>query len=242
LLLCLGTIPFLCAQVKAPLTNDGVLKLVRAGFSEAVLLRAIEVNQHAFDITPEALAALKEAGVSERVISAMRSPAQELRGEPRLADFDTGVYARISDKYVEMEPEIPNWTPTLVQFRSPSRPIPVRLTIELFGRNSRFMLTPNTDFLIVCPRASCQYELLRGAEHKPEQPDFHPIRRGFLLSLSIDRRSVHSLQGVDRIAFVQEKISDRAFKIKTATLSAGEYGLLNMSATPPGKIYTFTIR
>jgi len=59
------------AQAQKPLTNDDVIKLAQAGFGDEVIQKAIQAHAPAFDISPEALSALKKAGVSEKMIAAI---------------------------------------------------------------------------------------------------------------------------------------------------------------------------
>jgi len=61
----------LLAQTKKPLTNDDVLQMVKAGFEEAMIVKAIKANETAFDTSVEGLLALKNAGVSQVIIEAM---------------------------------------------------------------------------------------------------------------------------------------------------------------------------
>ena len=53
------------------LTNDDVLKLVKAKLPESVIIKKIANSNCAFDTDPDALIKLKQAGVSEGVINAM---------------------------------------------------------------------------------------------------------------------------------------------------------------------------
>jgi len=59
------------AQDKHPLTNDDVLKLVKQGFGDDVIVAMIEANDTAFDVSISGLTALKDAGISNAVMSAM---------------------------------------------------------------------------------------------------------------------------------------------------------------------------
>lgn len=63
-----------------PFTNDDVLELVKAGFGEETILEAFRANECHFDTSADALTALKNAGVGERIIMAMlaagRAPAK----------------------------------------------------------------------------------------------------------------------------------------------------------------------
>lgn len=60
------------------MTNDDVVKLVAGGVSEDVILARIKSSQTAFALDADALVALKKAGVSDRVVTAMlESPAKK---------------------------------------------------------------------------------------------------------------------------------------------------------------------
>jgi hypothetical protein len=53
------------------LTNDSVIKLLKAGFSDDVVLASINAKSGQFDTSTDGLITLKAAGASEKVISAM---------------------------------------------------------------------------------------------------------------------------------------------------------------------------
>jgi hypothetical protein len=53
------------------LTNDSIVELVEAGFSEGTIVRRIEQSPADFDLTPAKLAELRRRRVSDRVIAAM---------------------------------------------------------------------------------------------------------------------------------------------------------------------------
>jgi hypothetical protein len=53
------------------LTNSDIISLTRAGLSDEVIISVIQRSQRNFDLTPEALIALKKSGVSNKVIEAM---------------------------------------------------------------------------------------------------------------------------------------------------------------------------
>lgn len=60
------------AQVsEAPLTNQAVVKLVRAGFKEKTVIAIIQSRPNRFSLDPDKLIELKRNGVSEKVILAM---------------------------------------------------------------------------------------------------------------------------------------------------------------------------
>jgi hypothetical protein len=66
------------------LTNDSVVELVAAGFSEGTIIRRIEQSPADFDLSPAKLADLRRRRVSEPVINAMRAAmGDEAPGEKR---------------------------------------------------------------------------------------------------------------------------------------------------------------
>ena len=61
------------SQKSPPLTNPDVVRMTRSKLSDSTVVKAIEVNRTAFDVSANALIALKDAGVSQTVIEAMLS-------------------------------------------------------------------------------------------------------------------------------------------------------------------------
>lgn len=59
------------------LTNDSVVELVEAGFSEGTIIRRIEQSPADFDLSPRKLDELRRRRVSEPVIAAMRTAMAE---------------------------------------------------------------------------------------------------------------------------------------------------------------------
>ena len=70
----------LSAPLFGVLTNDSVLKMLEAGLSEDTIILAIQSDECEFTLDVDSLVALKQGGVSERVIQAMiqiMSPSSE---------------------------------------------------------------------------------------------------------------------------------------------------------------------
>jgi hypothetical protein len=72
---CAGTVLFVVFMLAGgraeAVSSKDILDLARAGLGEAVLLALVEVDGGVFTIDKATLTALKDAGVSERVIEAM---------------------------------------------------------------------------------------------------------------------------------------------------------------------------
>ncbi|HVF42574.1 MAG TPA: hypothetical protein VM936_06170 [Pyrinomonadaceae bacterium] len=64
------------------LTNDSVVELVEAGFSEGTIVRRIEQSPVEFDLSASKLAELRKRRVGEPVIAAMRAAMGEGQNEP----------------------------------------------------------------------------------------------------------------------------------------------------------------
>lgn len=58
------------------LTNDSIIQLLRAGFEEDLIISKIQKTKHNFDLSTEGMVALKQGGVSSRLIQFMMDPAQ----------------------------------------------------------------------------------------------------------------------------------------------------------------------
>ncbi|HET7221407.1 MAG TPA: hypothetical protein VFJ02_25300 [Vicinamibacterales bacterium] len=89
------------------LTLREVIELSRAGLGDEVLLALIEIDQRIFPIDPDTLRALKEAGVSERVIVAIvksgRTPSQVTDVPPVVVDAAPPLPPEPQVVYVERE-------------------------------------------------------------------------------------------------------------------------------------------
>jgi hypothetical protein len=70
------------------LTNDSIVELVEAGFSEGTIIRRIEGSPVEFDFTPAKLAELRRRRVGEPVIAAMRAASGE-EGAPGANDSNS---------------------------------------------------------------------------------------------------------------------------------------------------------
>jgi hypothetical protein len=62
---------------RKPITNADVVGMVKAGLAESTVVLAIEQGATNFDTSPQALIALKNAGVSQKILGAMLTGATE---------------------------------------------------------------------------------------------------------------------------------------------------------------------
>jgi hypothetical protein len=69
--------PTVAAQAPAakqnakPLINADIIRMVKSGLAEGVVISAIEANDSQFDVSADALIALKNVGISQNIITAM---------------------------------------------------------------------------------------------------------------------------------------------------------------------------
>src|SRR5437762_496837 len=112
------------ARAQTMLTNDSVLKMLKAGLAEDVVLNMINLQPSQFSLTPDEMIAMKKDGVSDKIIAAMVGKGQpssisKTNGTPpasaspsspdSTAALDVGVYFKKKDDWVEVLPEVVNW-------------------------------------------------------------------------------------------------------------------------------------
>src|SRR4051794_28741077 len=119
--LCLLVAPMMFAQ--QGLNNDAVLKMVKSGLSDDLIVTTINASPGSYDTTANGLIALKTGGASDKVISAVVVRAAGAGAAPAAAALagpaasgrpagidDVGVYYK--DKtgaWVALNPEIVNF-------------------------------------------------------------------------------------------------------------------------------------
>lgn len=70
------------SAAKDVLTNDDVVKLVKGGLPESVIVQKIRASERKFDTSADGLIKLKNAGVPDKVIEAMVAPAPATAAVP----------------------------------------------------------------------------------------------------------------------------------------------------------------
>ena len=231
---------------KIAFTNDDVLKMVKAGFSDDTIVEAIRTNEPRFDTSSDALFQLKQAGVSERVISTMliatrdaastsggRRESDGLPGEP-------GVYILKDGRYVELAIEMVDWKSKFFSPISTTGGLTTsRLTAQLNAPQSRLQLAGDVELLIVCPDgvAATEYQLLRADLNKDKREfrvDFKVLHGGVL----------EPLGGIGRnaVGFEAKRLAAGQYRIQIRSLDKGEYAFLPPGVYPgslTSKMYTF---
>lgn len=233
------------------MNNDSVLKMVKSGLDEELIVQTIQTQPGQYVMVPDAMVALKDAGVSNRIITAMMSKrrrqitssAQEPAPEKPvdLSDVnEIGVYYKErTGKWILIDPE-------LVHIKSGGF-IKSTLTQGIIkqdrngtvnGKESKLLLPRPIEFLIYVPEgvAATEYDLVRFRLHS-DRREFRTFTGGV----------IHSGSGAERdeVPFKPTRVAPRTYKFTVEqTTPGGEYGLLppgTGNITNGGKIYTFAI-
>jgi len=99
-----------------PLVNDDIVQMVKANLPESTIIGAMQANPINFDVSPSALIALHEAGVSQKIMDAM------LAATTKAATRKPGIASSLSTK-----PPAPAYAPLVVLIQHEARQ---NLTLE----------------------------------------------------------------------------------------------------------------
>lgn len=235
-------------QTKAPktLTNDSIVRMVKAGLGDDLILQTIAAQPANYTTDADALVALKEAGVSDRIITGIVTKARRRLIEAREAAVvvpevnEIGVYYKDrTGNWVPIEPEI-------VHIKSGGF---IKSTVtrgiikpdkngHLKGRESKLTLQRPIQFLIYVPEgvSANEYDLLRFRLNSDSR-EFRTLTGGVF----------HSTGGADRdeIPFKPSRTAPRIYQFTLdEKVPGGEFGILppgTGNVTNGGKIYTFAI-
>jgi len=239
------------ARVKQ-IDNDTIIRMAKAGLDDNILIQTINLQPGHYDVTPDDLIALKNAGVSQRVIAAMQAhgtgldirankpaPGKDLTAQSIGID-EIGVYYKSKDG---------EWIPLKIErvaFKSGGTLkslathgiISRDMNGHIEGAKSPLKLPTGVEILIYAPQGteSTEYDFLRFREHSDSR-EFRTLTGGVF----------HSQSGADRdeIEFHPKKIAPQMYTFTVPVdIEKGEYGVLppasaGMQGT--GKIFTFSI-
>ena len=239
MLLALSTM--LAAQ--QAMNNDAIVKLVKAGLSDDVIVSTINSSPGVYDTSANGLIALKTAGASDKVISAIvmkgsgaapaamapvAAPAAVLNGPPAGID-EVGVYYKDkSGAWVALMPEIVNFkTGGVFKSMMTNGIIKGDLNGHIAGAHAKMNLALPVVFAVYVPEGTAitEYQLLR-LRPNSDSREFRSVTGGVL----------HTSGGAtrDAVEFQSDKIAPRTYQITVGIgLGRGEYGLL-----PPGAVGT----
>jgi hypothetical protein len=237
---------FLCVAFgQEMLNNEGVVKLVKSGMSEELIVNVIRQQAGSYSMSAEQLVALKEAGVSERLIQAMLEKGRPEAGSAKTAGQPgglatipgPGLFYKKDGEFFELLSEQVEWKTTgAIKNIASAGIVKKDLRGSVAGPSSRNFLRNPMEIVLAPPtgRTVNSYVLL-------------PMR-----SKSGEREfnvgPVNKKSGVAKgaIPFGVEKVGENQFRIVLTTpLAPGEYGILGVIPDDPdgtsSKMYTFRI-
>jgi hypothetical protein len=250
---CLALSPLMFAQTA--MNNDAVIKLVKAGLSEDLIVSSINSQPGTYDTSADGLIALKSAGVTDKVLAAIVSkgvapapvaaPVAAPGAAPGLPAGIDEVGAYYKDKtgaWAEMTSEVVNFKTggALKRFATDGI-IKEDMNGHVQGPNGKTITTFPVVIAVYVPEGTSitEYQLLRLRTH-PDSREFRSVTGGV----------VHSSGGAtrDSVEFKSVKLAPRLYQITLdAALGKGEYGLLPPGATSSsnmasaGKIFSVSI-
>jgi hypothetical protein len=240
------------ASAQEVLNNDAVVKMVKAGLGESLIVSMVQNQPGKYSLTPEDLVNLKQQGVSEKILTAMvgkgaaTAPSTAAAGAaPADSDIppgiDIGVFYKKGGKWEEMLPEVVNWkTGGVIKNIASAGIVKGDINGHIAGNQSRNSTASPVEVLIYAPEgvAITEYQLLHLHEEKDSR-EFRTVTGGVL----------HVSGGATRdvVPFEGKKVASRMYKVLLPSLGAGEYGFLPPGAVTSsnsasiGKMYTFRL-
>jgi hypothetical protein len=253
------------------LNNDSVIKMVKAGLTDDAIVATINANPGAYDASPDGLIALKQAGVSNKVIDAI--VAKSTASAPDSAPPDVAPSAPAPPQFAPLPPGVDNigayykdsggnWQPLpaevvifqsggLVKHVASAGLVKEDLNGLVGGMRSRLVVsTPVTFILHVAQgRTASDYELIH-LHVVSNNRQFQSVAGGL-----IHDSSTSSLR--DEIDFSSKQIGPSAYQVVLNNgLGDGEFGFLApqdmgagtggdagspKSPASSGQIFTFAI-
>jgi hypothetical protein len=234
------------------LNNDAVLKLVKAKLSDDVIVGMVNQQPGKYTLGVQDVLALKQAGVSDKVLAAMiakNTPAGTaapvaVYAAPSAQGLPTeiGVYFKKDGAWVELFPEVVNWrTGGVLKSVATVGVIKGDMNGRLTGSSSRNTMKPPLDFLLITADgvAITEYQLLHLRPQK-EGREFRTVTGGVFHVSGGSTRDV--------IPFEGKRVGPHAFTISLTTINHGEYGFLaptsdmsNKAVSSLGKMFTFRV-
>jgi hypothetical protein len=249
------------AYAQETLNNDAVVKMVKAGLGENLVISMIQNQPGNYTLTPDALVKLKQEGLSDKVLGAMiargaaspapatapaaaspvAAPAAGATDNDIPQGIDIGVYLKKSGKWEEMLPEVVNWkTGGVVKHVASVGVVKGDVNGHLQGAHSKNSAVSPLEVLIYAQEgvAITEYQLLQLRDAKGDR-EFRTVTGGVF----------HESGGATRdlLPFEGKKVANRMYKVQLPKLGAGEYGFLPPEAVTLskgasiGKMYTFRL-
>lgn len=235
------------------LDNEAILKMTRADLGDALIVQSIRAQPGDYRTGPDDLVALKAAGVTPAVLTAMLARNSGLQQHTALPPVEVAPLSFMNDDpgvyYKNRQGAWEELGPELVHYRAGGalKSLATNNIIKkdengvVNGPKSALNVTPGTDMLILAPfnTDGVEYVILR-FHAKSDRREFR-VRTGNVF---------HSESGTDRDALEipVHKVSQHLYGFTVPRdLAKGEYGVLapGQASTPgishAGKVYTFSI-
>jgi len=243
------------AIAQQAMNNDAVVKMVKAGLSDDLIITTINASPGTYDVSADGIIALKAAGVDDKVVAAIvakaagpaappaaSAPAPAASGRPPGID-DVGAYYKDKNgAWIALMPEVVNFkTGGVMKSIASAGIVKGDINGHIQGREAKLKLTFPVVLAVYVPEGTdiTEYQLL----HLRPNSDSREFR-------SVTGGVMHVSGGVKRdlIDYQPEKLAPRVYEITLdPSLGRGEYGLLppgafgssNMGSS--GKIYSMSI-
>jgi hypothetical protein len=246
------------------LNNDSVVKMLKAGLSEDLVISAINSKPGNYDTSADGMIALKTAGASDKIISAIvikasggapaaaaapsaaapaAAPVAAGSGLPAGID-EVGVYYQDkSGAWVALMPEVVNFkTGGFLKQLATNGIVKGDINGHLQGSNAKTVLTLPITFAVYVPEGTAitEYQLLRLRPSNGQSREFRSVTGGV----------IHSSGGAarDLVEFDSTKLAPRVYQVTLKQdAGKGEYGLLPPGAVSStnmasgGKMYTVSV-
>lgn len=247
--LFLGIAGLLAAQ--QTLNNDGVVKMVKAGLSEDVVVTAVTSSPGTYDTSAEALVALKSAGVGDKVVAAIvtkasapAAPAASASGSALPKGIDeVGVYYKDkSGSWIALMPEVVNFKSggAMKKFMTNGL-IKNDINGHIEGKSAKTQVTLPVVIAVYVPEGTAitEYQLVR-LRQQSNSREFRSVTGGV----------IHESGGAKRdlVQFESQKIAPRLYQLSIEqSTGKGEYGIIppgsysSSNMASGGKIYSVSV-
>jgi hypothetical protein len=244
----------LAATAQQTMNNDAVIKMIKAGLSDDIIVGSISSQPGQYDTSADGLIALKAAGASDKVVGAMITKASGASAAPAsaAAPAANGLPPGIDEIGVYMKDRSGNWVgimPEVVNFKTggvmksvfTNGIVKGDINGHIDGAKAKTTATLPVVFAVYTQdgTAITEYQLLR-LRTNSDNREFRSTTGGVFHSSGGAKR--------DSVDFQATKLAPRLYQITVdQTMGKGEYGLLppgavsssNMASA--GKIYTVSV-
>ena len=244
--------------IRHAVTNDQIVRMVKADLDEHIILQTIQEQPGNYEVAPDDLIALKDAGVSPRVISAMQAKTAGLtirldpEGKPGKGVVPGPIAPALDEIGVYYKDKNGDWVPLKTERVVYKQGGWVKSTLtnnivkkdmngHLDGPKSPLVLPTGIEILIYTTPGtdSAEYDFLRFRLHKDSR-EFRTTTGGVFHSESGSAR--------DELEFKPKRIAPQMYTFTVPKdIIKGEYGVLPPGSSnqrgfaDTGKIFTFSI-